>query len=157
MITTLKINVLDEGTKWMTFNHEEEALAYMTMYENDEKQKDDIEVLIDYSEIKHYKEKYDEIYKILMESYTDKEYNSEIKNDKIIYIHKFITSSDDIKSISFTSYEDIAASIRKKDTSTSQILVNISELQDYKEKYDEFYTIILNKYKEIKKVSREVV
>ena len=149
MITTLKINVLDEGTKWMTFKNETEALNFIEDYENDEGHKDDIEALIDASEIKHYKDKYEEIYNLLFNSYSG-ENAKKIDKEDISYTVKYISKSGDILSISADSFEIAQEIAREMENSSVQILVNLSNVQDYKEKYDEFYNIMLNSYRKDK-------
>jgi len=156
MITTLKINDTSDSVKWETFPNIHEAEERIKEYENGEYDKVDIEVLVDYSEVKKYKTKYEEIYNVLFENISDKKRENENRGEYIVFTVKFVSNYGEITSES-TTEEDTAMEMVDNYEGSSQILVNIAEVKDYKEKYDEFYEFMLNNFKKSKESNKNIL
>ena len=156
MITTLKINDENE-TKWMSFKDETGANKFIEEYQGDYGETFSIEMLVDFSELKNYKEKYQEIYSTLFSSYTNQDSkSSENSTEEIVFTVKYI-KNDEIKSVTKVGLEKALALLSNLNTDyTSQLLVNIGEVQDYKEKYDEFYSLMLSNFQKKNNVKEEV-
>lgn len=150
MIVIAKIVKYEEHPTFMTFSNEEEAYSYVReAYES-------IDLLVDIAEVKHYKSRYDEIYKTLFKSFTGNESSLYSSYTTDIPVHvKYV--NDELKEERISSFENLGDAetfIEEKSQESNnfscQVLVNISEVKDYKEKYEEFYEKMFNSYLENK-------
>ena len=144
---------VDEG-KIQFFSSSSIELALETVAKN--LTKFTMELYVDFSEIKNYKDKYEEIYSKLFKEYTGEERENNKNSDysDVICHVKSINEDSEIFFDTFSTYEDAIEFIdefnhasNNGESASAQVLVNLSEIQDYKEKYDEFYSLMLDSYK----------
>lgn len=146
MIVVSKIIDSDGEEHFYSHENEEQALQTLELYDKD------YELLVDFAELKNYKAKYEEIYKVLFESFTQKEKKVETVFENTFFTVKYIHSDEQAKGKTFTSLEQATEWIDEMNRSSdeyfsAQILVNIAEIKDYKDKYEEFYQLMLENYK----------
>jgi len=115
-----------------------------------------VEILVNFAELKNYKSKYEEIYATLFKTYAEKEsvpvnYSFE---DILFTLSVPINGKKDLfRFHSFNSLDKVMEFIEEDifdNEESCQILVNISEIKDYKEKYDEFYNLMIEHFKDSK-------
>jgi len=145
------ISIDEENVQFFSSNSIEAALE--TVAKNSTKFT--MELYVDFSEIKNYKEKYEEIYSKLFTEYTGEARDDKNSDYRDVICHvKSIDEDSQVTFDTFSTYQDAIEFIdefthnsNRGESSSDQVLVNLSEVQDYKEKYDEFYALMIESYK----------
>lgn len=145
MIVIAKI-VTNKDISFTTFENEEKASDFVS----DNSGLEDIELFVDVSVVKHYKDRYFEAYKTLFASFSpDTKISINDKDDTFITSVKYENISEGVDRLkTFSSYKNATDFIDDEladldDFGAIQVLVNISQVLDYKEKYNEFYKLLL--------------
>jgi len=118
---------------------------------------DSVEILVDFAELKNYKSKYEEIYSVLFKNYVNSDsfltpgYSFQ---DILFTLCVPINEKKDVFHFrSFNSLDKVMDFVEEDifdNEESCQILVNIAEIKDYKEKYDEFYNLMIEHFKDSK-------
>ena len=147
MIVTLK-TIEKDRQEFYTCESEEDAIEVLRNFDDHE----DAEFLVDIAEVKNYKEKYEEIYALLFSEYADKDREVKlVDTERMVVQVKYHSVDYEAQRIkTFSSINEANTFIENEcmeDDFSAQMLVNISEVKDYKEKYDEFYGLMIDSYK----------
>ena len=143
MVVIAKITT-GKKINFVTFQNEEDGFDFL----QENSGTADIELLVDVSEVKHYKDRYFEAYKSLFCKFSKNPVISENK-DELITSVKYYSYMDNIEKMkTFSSFQKATDFIDEElldteDYGSIQVLVNIAQVLDYKEKYDEFYNLLL--------------
>jgi cold shock CspA family protein len=135
-----------KNIKFVTFADQRDAFGFIE--ENSGSL--DIELFVNISEVQHYRDRYFEGYKVLFSNFSSNEIPDEILDDMVTSV-KFYDIQDNIERFkSFSCYEDAKEFIDDELSDIdrfggTQLLVNISQVLDYKEKYEQFYQLLLDK------------